>query len=75
MLRIKDMDKQQRRVFDACHNGWFISGVYTAMFDDHRRDFEADSLRTLFGDVDRWYGSHSQNHGDSHLLVKCVKAA
>ena len=43
-MRIKDMSKQQRRVFDACNNGWFVSGVYTAMFDDHKRDFAVDSL-------------------------------
>lgn len=74
MLRIKDMSKQQRRVFDACSNGWFVSGVYTAMFDDHKRDFAVDSLGMLYGGVENWFGEHAADHGDSHLLVKCVKA-
>ncbi|MCI6681098.1 hypothetical protein [Parafannyhessea umbonata] len=73
-MRIKDMSKRQRRVFDACSNGWFVSGVYTAMFDDHKRDFAVDSLGMLYGGVENWFGEHATNHGDSHLLVKCVKA-
>lgn len=74
MLRIKDMSKQQRRVFDACSNGWFVSGVYTAMFDDHKRDFAVDSLGMLYDGVENWFGEHAADHGGSHLLVKCVKA-
>ena len=28
MTKIKDMSKRQRKVLDACHNGWFMSGEY-----------------------------------------------
>jgi hypothetical protein len=54
-------------------DGWFMSGEYTAMFDNHRRSFEADSPLWLYRDIERWYGSHAANHGDSHLLVKCTR--
>ena len=57
----------------ACMDGWFMSGEYTAMFDNHRRSFEADSPLWLYRDIERWYGSHAANHGDSHLLVKCTR--
>ena len=26
MTKIKDMSKRERKVLDACHNGWFMSG-------------------------------------------------
>ena len=74
-MKIKDMNSDQRRVFDACYNGWFVSGQYAAMFDNHRREFCADSKKILFNDVDKWFTSHEENHADAHLLVKCVKAA
>jgi hypothetical protein len=45
------------------------------MFDNHRREFWADSKKILFNDVDKWFTSHEENHADAHLLVKCVKAA
>ena len=50
-----------------------MSGEYTAMFDNHRRSFEADSPLWLYRDIERWYGSHAANHGGSHLLVKCTR--
>ena len=50
-----------------------MSGEYTAMFDNHRRSFEADSPLWLYRDIERWYASHAANHGDSHLLVKCTR--
>lgn len=74
-MKVKEMNSGQRRVFDACSNGWFISGVYAAMFDEHRREFCADSKKILFNDVDKWFASHERHHADAHLLVKCVKAA
>ena len=30
MTKIKEMSKRQRKVLDACHNGWFMSGEYRA---------------------------------------------
>ena len=68
MTKIKDMSKRERKVLDACHNGWFMSGEYRAIMDGHERSFNADSKRLLFKDVE-------QNHADSPLLVKCVCAA
>lgn len=26
----------------------------------------------LYGGVENWFGEHAADHGDSHLLVKCV---
>lgn len=75
MTKIKGMDRRQRKVLDACHNGWFMSGEYRASFDDHERRFWADSKQLLFNDVDKWFSSHEQNHAESPLLVKCVRAA
>ena len=74
-MKVKNLNKRQRKVLNACFDGWFMSGEYRAIFDDHERHFSADSPVILFKDVDRWYASHEANHGDSHLLVKCVKAA
>ena len=67
MTKIKDMSKRERKVLDACHNGWFMSGEYRAIMDGHERSFNADS--------NEWFSSHEQNHADSPLLVKCVCAA
>lgn len=75
MTKIKEMSKRERKVLDACHNGWFMSGEYRALVDGHERRFWADSQKLLFKDVDEWFSSHEQNHADSHLLVKCVCAA
>jgi hypothetical protein len=72
-MKIRDLSRLQKKVLDACMNGWFMSGEYTAMFDDHRRSFEADSPLWLYRDIERWYESHAANHGDSHLLVKCTR--
>ena len=75
MTKVKNMGRRQRKVHDACRNGWFMSGEYRAIMDGHERSFNADSKRLLFKDVDKWFSSHEQNHADSHLLVKCVRAA
>ena len=72
---IKEMNKRERKVLDACHNGWFMSGEYRALMDGHERRFWADSKDILFKDVDEWFSSHEQNHEDSFLLVKCERAA
>ena len=42
-MKIKNPSRLQKKVLDACMDGWFMSGEYTAMFDNHRRSFEADS--------------------------------
>ena len=68
-MKIKNLSRLQKKVLDACMDGWFMSGEYTAMFDNHRRSFEADSPLWLYRDIERWYASHAANHGDSHLLV------
>lgn len=75
MTKIKDMNRRQRKVLDACHNGWFMGGEYRALMDGHEHSFWADSKQLLFKDVDQWFSSHEQNHADSPLLVKCVRAA
>ena len=72
MTKIKDMSKRERKVLNACHNGWFMSGEYLALVDGHERRFWKG---LLFKDVDEWFSSHEQNHADSPLLVKCVCAA
>ena len=72
-MNIKNLSRLQKKVLDACMDGWFMSGEYTAMFDNHRRSFEADSPLWLYRDIERWYGSHAANHGGSHLLVKCTR--
>ena len=72
-MKIKNLSRLQKKVLDACMNGWFMSGEYTATFDNHRRSFEADSPLWLYRDIERWYASHAANHGDSHLLVKCTR--
>jgi hypothetical protein len=73
MTRIKDMSRSQRKVLEACRNGWFMSGEYRALFDDHERRFCADSPKMLFHDVDRWYSLHTENHDEAPVLVKCVQ--
>ena len=62
-MKIKNLSRLQKKVLDACMDGWFMSGEYTAMFDNHRRSFEADSPLWLYRDIERWYGSHAANHG------------
>lgn len=74
MKHIKDMDKQERRVFDSIWNGWYLSGVYQAKFDDHERTFDADSRGILFSEVNAWFKEHREHHADANMLVKCVKA-
>ena len=71
---LTEMSERERKVFDACYNGWFMGGHYTAKFEGHERDFWADSLRILWNQVDRWFASHEEHHADDHLLVKCVAA-
>lgn len=75
MIGIKNLSKAQRRVFDACHNGWFVGGQYRAFIDGQEGNFWADSPRLLFRDVDQWISDHDKDPAASHLLVKCVKAA
>lgn len=74
MTLIKDMTRRERRVYNACANGWFMSGLYSAEFDEHRREFWADSPRILYGQVNHWYDKHRENHANSNLLVKCLRA-
>lgn len=74
-MNIKNLSKKQRRVFDACHNGWFVGGQYRALIDGQEGNFWADSPRLLFRDVERWISDHDKDPAANHLLVKCVKAA
>ena len=75
MKQIKDMNQLERKVFEACYNGWYVSGEYKAVFFGHERRFEADSIRELSRQVEAWFASHSERHGDDILLVKQLKAA
>lgn len=74
MTKYMDMNVRQRKVFDSIYNGWYLSGTYRALFDEHERFFRADSPSILFNAVDKWYASHETNHADARLLVKCVEA-
>lgn len=74
MKRIKDMDRLERKVFEACYNGWYLSGQYRAVFFGHERVFEADSIRTLTREVGKWFASHAERHGEDILLVKYHRA-
>lgn len=31
-MKIKNLSRLQKKVLDACMDGWFMSGEYTAMF-------------------------------------------
>lgn len=73
-MRYKDMSKRERRLFDAIWNGWYLSGVYSAQFDNHKRTFDADSRNILFNDVNEWFKKHEEHHADADVLVRCVKA-
>lgn len=75
MKQIKDMSRLERKVFEACYNGWYLSGEYRAVFFGHERRFEADTMRQLYKEVNEWFASHAEHHGDDILLVKLDKAA
>ena len=75
MKQIMSMTRRERKVFEACYNGWYLSGEYRAVFFGHERRFEADTLRQLYKDVSAWFDTHAENHGDDILLVKLDKAA
>lgn len=75
MKQIKDMNRRERKVFEACYNGWYLSGEYRAVFFGHERRFEADSIHQLCKEVGAWFASHAEHHGDDILLVKMHKAA
>lgn len=74
MKQVKDMSRRERKVFEACYNGWYLSGEYRAVFFGHERRFEADSLKQLTSAVEQWFASHADKHGDDILLVKLDKA-
>lgn len=71
---IKALSAHERKVYDACYNGWWLSGRYSASFGNHRRTFEADSKEILFSDVYKWFRKHELNHANDHVLVRCVQA-
>lgn len=73
MLKFKEMNDRQKKVYGSAYNGWYMGGKYRALIDDHEKLFWADSLAILFNDLDAWYASHEEHHGDSRLLVKCVQ--
>lgn len=74
MIGYKQLDGRQRKVYDACHDGWYMGGRYTAKFDDHARSFDADSVGVLYREVEPWFASHAEHHGDARVLVKCAQA-
>lgn len=67
--RISDTD---RKIRDACRNGWWMSGRYCVKFDEHERVFVADSEQSLIRHVSKWYATHEHNHENAHVLVKCI---
>ena len=74
MKQIRDMNQLERKVFEACYNGWYLSGSYRAVFFGHEHTFEADSIRMLMRQVERWFASHAEHHANDILLVKFYKA-
>ena len=68
-MSIKNLNDKQRKVYEACRNGWLVGGEYRAKFDNHESDFFADSPSWLFREVDDWFASHAKNHSDSSILV------
>lgn len=73
MKQIKDMSNLERKVFEACYNGWYLSGEYRAVFFGHERRFEAVTIRQLAREVEAWFASHAEHHGNDILLVKYDK--
>ena len=71
-MKVKNLNDSQRKVYDACRNGWFIGGAYRATIDNHEHHFYADSLSWLFRDVNDWFESHAAHHANSSLLVKSL---
>ena len=51
-MSIKNLNDKQRKVYEACRNGWLVGGEYRAKFDNHEKDFFADSPSWLFREVD-----------------------
>lgn len=74
MTKYSEMNPTQKRIYNACHNGWFMGGHYRALFDDHQRDFYADSAAILAHEIEPWYAKHEQHHVNAPILVKCVQA-
>lgn len=71
-MKRSDMSDSQRKVYDACRNGWFVGGEYRAMFDGHERRFFADSIGWLYKEVNQWFESHSARHANAALVVKSL---
>ena len=71
-MKRSDMSDSQRKVYDACRNGWFVGGEYRAMFDGHERRFFADSIGWLYNEVNQWFESHSAHHANAALVVKSL---
>ena len=74
MKRIKDMNYLERKVFEACYNGWYLSGEYRAVFFGHEHRFEADTIRQLTKEVESWFSKHQEHHANDILLVKYSRA-
>lgn len=72
MKKFRDMSDREKKVLTACRNGWWLSGVYEAVFDEHRRKFTADSIPELYKSVLGWHGQHIENHADANILVRCT---
>ena len=72
-MSIKNLNDKQRKVYEACRNGWFVGGEYRAKFDNHEKRFFADSPSWLFREVDDWFASQeSQRLEHSGQLPRIV---
>lgn len=69
-MSLKNLDDSQRKVYNACRNGWLVGGTYRAIFDNHEHEFFADSPAWLFREVFGWFDSHALHHGDAGIVVK-----
>lgn len=74
MVKYSEMNPTQKRIYNACQNGWFMGGRYRALFGGHQHDFYADSKSILAREIEPWFARHSEHHSGSPLLVKCVQA-
>lgn len=74
MTKYSEMSPAQKRIVNACNNGWYMSGQYRALLDGHQHDFFADTTSILAREIEPWYAKHQEHHANSPLLVKCVQA-
>lgn len=73
MAKYSELKPAQKRIYDACSNGWYMGGKYRALLDGHQHDFFADTKSILAREIEPWYAGHQEHHGQAPLLVKCVQ--